>query len=84
MSEVALPKIKVTDEHHLDGGTNGASILDTPSTTTDGGHSIRPRSATSSEGIFPKVSMQVPVLHTSRVAIEHVPMLYRAHWAGAN
>lgn len=53
MSEVAVPKIRVTDEKNLDGSSsiNGASIVDTPSTTTDGGHSIRPRSATSSEGM---------------------------------
>jgi hypothetical protein len=48
MSDPALPRIKVTDAQNLEGG---ASPVDTPSTTTDGGQSARPRSATSSEGI---------------------------------
>jgi hypothetical protein len=52
MSEAALPKIKVTDAQNLDGSTTGASGVESPSTTTDGGQSARPRSATSSEGKF--------------------------------
>jgi len=52
MSEVALPKIKVTDAHLADSSAAGTSGVESPSTTTDGGHSTRPRSATSSEGTF--------------------------------
>lgn len=48
MSDPALPRIKVTDAQNLEGA---ASPVDTPSTTTDGGQSARPRSATSSEGM---------------------------------
>jgi len=44
--EGALPKIRVTDPQNGSAGSG----LDSPSTTTDGGQSIRPRSATSSEG----------------------------------
>ena len=51
MSDVALPKIKVTDAQNLDGSAAGTSAIESPSTnTTDGGQSTRPRSATSSEG----------------------------------
>jgi len=48
----ALPKIKVIDAHNLEGSA-GTSGVDSPSNTTDGGQSGRPRSATSSEGVFP-------------------------------
>ncbi|KAG0648662.1 putative WD repeat-containing [Hyphodiscus hymeniophilus] len=47
MSKVALPKI-VIDAQNLDGSAAGISGVD--STTTDGGQSPRPKSATSSEG----------------------------------
>ena len=47
MSDIALPKIKVTDAHNLDGNAGGTSGVDS---TTDGGQSARPRSVTSSEG----------------------------------
>jgi hypothetical protein len=47
MSDVALPKIKVTDAHNLDGSAAATSGVESPSTTTD---AARPRSATSSEG----------------------------------
>ncbi|KAH8672532.1 WD40-repeat-containing domain protein [Tricladium varicosporioides] len=51
MSDAALPKIKVIDTQNLDGSGTGTSTgVDSPSNTTDGGHSGRPRSATSSEG----------------------------------
>jgi hypothetical protein len=55
MSDPALPKIKVVDTQNPDGnaGTGGASALESPSTTTDGGQSQRPKSATSSEGQLP-------------------------------
>ena len=46
MSDVALPKIKVTDAPYLEGSTAAASV----SPTTDGGQLARPRSATPSEG----------------------------------
>lgn len=52
MSDVALPKIKVTDAQNLDGSAVGTPAVESPSTTTDGGQSTRPRSATSSEGEF--------------------------------
>jgi WD repeat-containing protein 44 len=54
-SEVALPKIKVMDAHNLEGSATGTGTLgmDSPSNTTDGGTSARPKSATSSEGMFP-------------------------------
>jgi hypothetical protein len=53
MSDVALPKIKVTDSQNLDGSALGTSGgVESPSTTTDGGQSARPRSATSSEGVY--------------------------------
>jgi len=51
MSDAALPKIKVTDAQNLDGSATGTSGVESPSTTTDGGQSARPRSATSSEGM---------------------------------
>jgi len=51
MSDVALPKIKVSDAENLDGGAAGTSGVDSPS-GTDGGQSVRPLSATSSEGTF--------------------------------
>jgi hypothetical protein len=51
MSDAALPKIKVTDAQNLDGSATGTSGVESPSTTTDGGQSGRPRSATSSEGM---------------------------------
>lgn len=57
-SEIALPKIRVINTHNLAGsatGTNGTSGLESPSNTTDGGTSARPRSATSSEGMFSSV-----------------------------
>jgi hypothetical protein len=50
MSDVVLPKIKVTDAHNLDGSAAATSAVESPSTTADGGQSARPRSATSSEG----------------------------------
>jgi hypothetical protein len=49
MSDVALPKIKVTDAHNSDDRTT--SVAESPSTTTDGSQSVRPRSAASSEGV---------------------------------
>jgi hypothetical protein len=51
MSDAALPKIKVTDAQNLDESATGTSGVESPSTTTDGGQSARPRSATSSEGM---------------------------------
>lgn len=55
MSEGAVPKIKVTDDQKLDGSSsnngNGTSNVDSQSTTAGNGLSIRPRSATSSEGM---------------------------------
>ncbi|RDL39642.1 WD40 repeat-like protein [Venustampulla echinocandica] len=46
-----LPKIKVIETQNLDRSGAGASLsLDSPSNTTDGGQSARPKSATSSEG----------------------------------
>lgn len=48
MSEAALPKIRVTDAPGLEGSSAAISV--SPS-TTDGGNSGRPRSATSSEGV---------------------------------
>lgn len=52
MSDPALPQIKVVDTQNPDGsaGTGPTSALESPSTTTDGGQSQRPKSATSSEG----------------------------------
>ncbi|KAE8451579.1 hypothetical protein EG329_003652 [Mollisiaceae sp. DMI_Dod_QoI] len=52
MADPPLPRIKVTDAQFPEGSATGTSGLDSysPSTTTDGGQSARPRSATSSEG----------------------------------
>ena len=47
MSDAALPKIRVTDAPTLEASSAALSL--SPS-TTDGGHSGRPRSPTSSEG----------------------------------
>lgn len=55
-SEVSLPKIKVIDTRHLDGSAAGTSGVDSPS-TTDGGTSARPVSATSSEGMSSFISL---------------------------
>ncbi|TVY80849.1 putative WD repeat-containing protein, partial [Lachnellula suecica] len=49
MSDV-LPKIKVIDAHNLEGSAAFSSGVDSPSNTTDGGQSARPRSADSSDG----------------------------------
>jgi hypothetical protein len=51
MSNAVLPKIKVNDPRNLDGSAAGAAGLESPSTTTDGGHSGRPKSGSSSEGM---------------------------------
>jgi hypothetical protein len=48
MADPPLPTIKVTDAHLAEG--SGTGTADSPSTTTDGGHSARPISTTSSEG----------------------------------
>ncbi|KUJ21898.1 uncharacterized protein LY89DRAFT_704673, partial [Mollisia scopiformis] len=50
MADPPLPRIKVTDAQFPEGSATGTSGLESPSTTTDGGQSARPRSATSSEG----------------------------------
>ncbi|CAG8980701.1 hypothetical protein HYALB_00007193 [Hymenoscyphus albidus] len=52
MSEIVLPKIQVIDTHNADGSTpdNSHPAIDSPSNTTDGGQSGRPKSSTSSEG----------------------------------
>lgn len=50
MSDAAMPKIKVTDTQNLDGSPTQPSGVESPSTTTDGGQSARPKSTTSSEG----------------------------------
>ncbi|KAF8866779.1 WD40 repeat-like protein [Acephala macrosclerotiorum] len=50
MADPPLPRIKVTDAQFQEGSATGTSGVDSPSTTTDGGQSARPRSATSSEG----------------------------------
>ena len=52
MSDVALPKIKVTDALNLDRSTAGTSGVASPTTTADGAQFTRPRSATSSEGLL--------------------------------
>jgi hypothetical protein len=49
MSDPALPQIKVVDTQNPDGSAGGTPGLESPS-TTDGGQSQRPKSATSSEG----------------------------------
>ena len=53
MSDVALPSI-VIDSQNLESGAAGTSVID----DTDGGHSARPRSATSSEGSLHEVCLQ--------------------------
>lgn len=52
MSDAVLPKIKVNDPRNLDGNAAGGAGLESPSTTTDGGHSGRPKSGSSSEGMI--------------------------------
>jgi hypothetical protein len=53
MSDPALPRIRVSDAQNAE---VGASPVDTPSTTTEGGLSARPKSATSSEGMISLVN----------------------------
>lgn len=62
MSEAALPKIKVTDTQYLDGSTAGASGVESPSTPTESGQSPRPRSATSSEGMYAVLRDVIPCI----------------------
>lgn len=70
MSDVAqLPKIRVIDAQNLSGSAAGTSGVE--STTTDGGQSTRPRSATSSEGslldLFAQVSSAVPSMASNMI-----------------
>jgi hypothetical protein len=85
MSDVALPKIKVTDAQNLDGSTTGTSGVDSPSTTTDG-QSTRPRSTTSSEGMVsvPHFTIYSFTFTAYSKAIKDVPMLYSHYCAYAD
>jgi hypothetical protein len=71
----ALPKIKVIDAHNLEGSA-GTSGVDSPSNTTDGGQSGRPRSATSSEGMFPFVIVGLLVMWK---AVSVLPKMFKCY-----
>ncbi len=73
MPDPVLPQIRVTDSQIPEGSAGASAGVDSPSTTTDGGQSQRPKSSTSSEGQLTTVYTAMASIHADADPLSKMP-----------